>query len=70
MAKDVYGTIELNVSVPVEAESNTGALLEANLKLHPDLVVLWELTAVDCNGERHTVTVNECVKSTLDDVDE
>lgn len=62
----INGEMSFNVSVETESVQEKSALLEANLKYHPELVIAWELIAVDCNGDRHKIRVNEVNKVRLD----
>jgi hypothetical protein len=63
----VYGKLNLSVIVPVNAESETMGLLEANYKLEPSKIIAYELVAVDCKGERHKINVCDCSSVNLDE---
>lgn len=64
----VHGEMLFDVFVGVDSYKETSALMEANLKYHPELTVGYELIAIDCNGERHKVDVNCCKRVKLDEV--
>jgi hypothetical protein len=63
----VYGKLNLSVIVPVNAESETMGLLEANYKLEPNRIIGYELVAVDCKGERHKIDVCDCSEVLLNE---
>lgn len=53
----VFGTMNLVVSVLTENEDETLALMEANYKFAN--VIGYELTAIDCRGNRQKVYVHD-----------
>jgi hypothetical protein len=53
----VFGTMNLVVSVPVENENETLALMEANYKFAN--IIGYEMYAIDCRGNRQKVFVHE-----------
>jgi hypothetical protein len=59
MNGNVHGKIVLNVSLPVENTDETLALLEANFKLHPLRIAVFELYAIAGSGERFKVETYE-----------
>jgi hypothetical protein len=56
----VFGKANLLVSVDVKNETEKLALLEANYQYDPNRFVSWELTGIDCKGNRHKVNVHDC----------
>jgi hypothetical protein len=62
----VFGKVNLCVLVQVESDDETTGLLQANYELNPDMMVAWELNAVDCKGNKHKVKVCECDSLDLD----
>lgn len=68
MKQEVFGNLELVVSIPVKSRNESYALLEANLALHPDTVIDWRLIAIDCNGHEHKIRVHNCNKTKLDEL--
>lgn len=63
----VFGTITLDVSVPVQANEETIALLEAGFKLHPERLIAYELYAIDSHGHRFRVDTHNTGKVDLND---
>jgi hypothetical protein len=55
----VFGKVTLNISLPVQNTDETLALLEANFKLHPLRIAVFELYAIAGNGERFKVETYE-----------
>lgn len=63
----VNGKMKFDVLVDVDVKSEELGLLQANYKYHPELIVGYELVAIDCKGNRHKVIVNECEETILDE---
>lgn len=57
---NIFGKMNLVVSVPVESESETMGLLEANYRYNPNMLIGYELYAVDCKGVKHKIAVHDC----------
>lgn len=55
----VFGDLNLIVSVPVEAESETLGLLEANYKYNNSRFIAYKVVAVDCDGSEKVFTAHE-----------
>jgi hypothetical protein len=61
----VFGTANLIISVDCENENETLGLLEANYRFDPNIIISYELIAVDCKGKRHKIAVHNCGKMEL-----
>jgi hypothetical protein len=55
--KNAFGKLNLVVSTPVENESETLGLMEANYRMMN--IISYEVIAVDCKGNRHKITVHD-----------
>jgi hypothetical protein len=55
----VYGKMNLEVSVDVESDDETMGLLEANYTFNPNRFIHYEITALDCKGIKHKIHVND-----------
>lgn len=67
MYGNVFGNMNLVVSLPTETESEELALLQANYRLHPELIIGYELIVVNCHGERIKVDVHDSNFTVLDE---
>jgi hypothetical protein len=63
----VYGKVTLDISLPVQANEETLALMEASFKLHPERLVMYELFAVDSHGYRFKVDTHNTGKVEFDE---
>lgn len=59
MKNEVYGTVELVVSVDVESETEELALLEANYKYNEMRLADCWLHGIDMNGNVHKFNVHD-----------
>jgi hypothetical protein len=57
---NVFGKMNLLVSVDVNANDETMGLLEANYRYNPNVLIGYELYAVDCKGVKHKIAVHDC----------
>jgi len=58
MKSDFYGTITLDVSIPIRSKKDELAVLEANYKISNLIIKEVVLTFVDFNDELHSVNVH------------
>lgn len=63
----VFGNVNLLVSLPAESQSEEMAILQANYRLHPELIIKYELFATNCHGERFKVDVHDSNATVFDD---
>jgi hypothetical protein len=63
----VFGEINLFVSVPVDSESEEMGLLEANYNFNKERLIAFELVAIDCRGVKHKIAVHDCDKMKLEE---
>ncbi|MFO1442791.1 hypothetical protein KDN24_06130 [Bacillus sp. Bva_UNVM-123] len=53
---NVYGNLNLTVSVPVEAKSETLGLLEANYKYNDKRFIAYKVVAIDHDGSEREIS--------------
>lgn len=68
MRSNVHGNISLNISVPVDANSETLALLEANFNYAIQRIIGYgKIIMTDINGNPLHVEIHDIVKLELDE---
>lgn len=62
----VFGKANFIISVECDEDEATG-LLEANYKLNTETIIAYRLTAIDCKGKEHTITIHDCDNMELEE---